>query len=143
MGSGWLSYHRVCSYEVDYDVDVAARCFGIRAGLMRGIHDGLGQVARDAWNTHVKARPQEKSALSQTQVYLGIDGRVGRESDLHSAGRQPHGALEAGRPTRGEQLFGIGAAGCAAGRGKLDIQTAVGAAGCTLSATRGVNFGGK
>jgi len=51
---------------------------------------------------------------TRAALRLRIDGRVHRESDVHLVGRQPHRPFEARRPTSGEQLLRIGAAGCAA-----------------------------
>jgi hypothetical protein len=45
--------------QVDHDVDVAACGFGIRARLMRGIHQGLDYVALDAWHPDVETSLEE------------------------------------------------------------------------------------
>ena len=66
-------------------------------------------VALQTWQAHIETSLQEVSAVFQHQVHFGVYRRVFRDSDLHLAGCQPHGAFEARRPAGGEQLLGIGA----------------------------------
>jgi hypothetical protein len=70
------------------NVDVAARGFGIRTGLVRAIHQPPGNVAIQTRQANVEAS-LERVASVETQVHFGIYGRIGRELDLHFAGHKP------------------------------------------------------
>jgi len=76
---------------------------------MRFIDHSPSDVALHTWQADVEARLQEASAVGEAQVHFGINRQVSRKSDLPFAGRKPHRAFEAGRPTSGEQLLRIGA----------------------------------
>ena len=51
------------SDHVDRNVDVASRGFGIRARLMRSMHQGLSYVALDAWHPDVETSLQKISSV--------------------------------------------------------------------------------
>jgi len=97
------------SDQVDYDVDIAACCFGIRARLTCFIHQSLGDFPLHTGQADVKASLEEVSAVSQTQIDFGLDDQANRENDLPLAGCKRDGAFEAGRPGGRKQLLRIGA----------------------------------
>jgi hypothetical protein len=68
--------------QIDHDIDVATRRFGIRTGLVRGVDQGPRHFAVQAWQADVEASPEKVSSVSSVQVYFGVDGGVGRENDL-------------------------------------------------------------
>src|SRR5262245_64595809 len=128
--------------EVDFDVDVASCGLRVRADLVRGVHESLSDLAVQARQADVEASPEEETAVIRTQVYLCVDGPVGREGDLPLGGRQPDRTHEARRPAGGEQLLrvrtGPGRAGCR----ELDVEAAVGGAGRAVPAAGGVSLRG-
>src|SRR5260370_13905327 len=97
------------SGQVDYDVDIAPCCFGVRARLMCFIHQGLGDFPLHTRQADVEASLEEASAVSQAQIDFSLDGQANRENDLSLAGCKRDGAFEAGRPGSRKQLLRIGA----------------------------------
>jgi hypothetical protein len=128
------------SDQIDHDVDVATRGFGIRARLMCGVRQGLGRFTVQPRQANIETSLQEVSALGKDQVYFSVYGRVIRDSNLHLAGSKSYRTFEAGRPASGEQLLRIGAAACAARRRELDIQPAIRAARRAIPASCGVGL---
>src|SRR6267142_6561199 len=130
------------SNECDRDVDIAARRTGIRAYLIGAVHQCLCGFAVDARQADLEPCGEAIGAVRGSDVHLGVDGRVGWESQLLSAGHEPDRAQEARRPTGGEQLLRVGAASGGAGRRKLDRQAAVITVGSAVAATRSVGLRG-
>src|SRR5262249_25967368 len=88
-----------------------------------------------------QAGPQEVGPFRGAQVHLGVDGPLGREGNLHLAGRDAQRTQEAGRPADGEQLFRVGAVARGTGGGQLAIKPAVRTAARAVAAAGGVCFG--
>jgi hypothetical protein len=62
------------SDQVDRDVDVVPRGFGIRTNLVRGVHQGAGDVALQTRQADVVVSSEGVSTVSDAQVHLGVDG---------------------------------------------------------------------
>jgi hypothetical protein len=134
---------RCGSDQVNDDVDVATYGFRIRTGLVRGVCQGLSHFAIQTRQTDVEARLEGVSAVGQTQVHFGVNGQVSRDLDFHFAGRKPYRPFEAGGPTGGEQLLGVGAGARAARNRMLNVQAAIRTAGrAAVTTARGMDFGG-
>src|SRR5207247_10529933 len=100
--------YRSGSYDLDRNVDVAPCSVGIcTCRLVRGVHNGLGDFALQAWQADVKPCSEEVNVARIAQVYFGIDGYVSRKFDFHLVGYTPHRTNETGRPTSGKQLLRI------------------------------------
>src|SRR5579864_127507 len=109
-------------HDVDRNVDVAPCSVGICACLgVRGVHNGLGDFALQAWQADVKPCSEEVNVARIAQVYFGIDGCVSRKFDLHLVGHKPHRTNETGRPTSGKQLLRIGTSSWDSGSRELNI----------------------
>src|ERR1700733_12496751 len=89
----------------------------------------------DAGKADVKTSPEEVGVVGQAQVDLRIDREIRRQCNLHFAGRDAHRAFEARRPAGGEKLLRIGPDTGRAGNGELDVQAAIGTAGCPVLPT--------
>ncbi len=114
---------------IDGDVDVATKGLGVRAGLVRGIHDRLGCFQVQARHTDIEARPENVLGPGHAEIYLSIYGEFGGQDDLDLAGGKAHRRFETGRPTGGKELFRIGAGTGGTGRRLLDVQASVRTAG--------------
>ena len=79
-------------------------------------HQRLSDFAVQTWKANVETGPEGISAAGCAQVHFGVNRDVRWESDLLFAGRDLYRAEEAGRPTRGKELLGIGAGARGAGR---------------------------
>src|SRR6266403_793300 len=131
------------SDHVDRDVDVAACGVGVRAHLVRGVHESLGSLAVNTRQTDVEASREAEDAMRRSQVDLGVNGHVSRERDLLLTGDELDRREKARRPTGREQLLGVGAGTRAAGRRKLDVEPAIVAVGgAAVPTTCGVRFRG-
>ena len=53
---------------------------------MRGVDQGLGDIAIDPRQADVEASPDEVLAADAAQIHFSIDGRIGRDADLHGGG---------------------------------------------------------
>src|SRR3954469_509348 len=103
-------------HHVESDVDVAPGSVGICTCLaVRGVHNGLGDVALQARQADVKPCSEEVNVARIAQVYFGIDGYVSRKFDLHLVGHNRHRANETGGPASGKQLLRIGTSSWDAG----------------------------
>ena len=74
---------------------------------MRLLDERLCGFTIDAGQADIQAGAEKIFAVRQMQIDLGVDGQVGRRSNLSLAGRRSERALETGRPTGREQLLGI------------------------------------
>ncbi len=101
------------------------------------VHNRFGDFLVEARQADVEAGLNRVGAVHIAQVDFRIDRRPRRESDLLFAGREEHRRREAGRPTRGEQLLGIGAGSVSAGHRKLDVEMTIGTAGGPAIASAG------
>ncbi len=90
------------------DVDIAVRRLGVRADQMRRLDQLLRDLAVHAGHADGEARAQEVGAVGIVQIDLGIDRELGRQLDLPLGGGELDRAEVAGRPGRGEELFGGG-----------------------------------
>src|SRR5258708_7290919 len=107
--------------HVERNVDVAPRSVGICTCLaVRGVHNGLGDIALQTGQADVKPCSEEVNARI-AKVYFGIDGYVSRKFDLHLVGHKPHRTNETGRPTSGKQLLRIGTSSWDSGSRELNI----------------------
>src|SRR3954451_16316495 len=113
------------SDQVDRDVGVAARGFGVRTDLVRVIEQGLRDVARDTRQTDVEAGAEDVAAVQQVEVHLGVDRDLAWQRDLLLASRKRDRAFKTGRPAGGEQLLRISADARRAGGREPDVQAAV------------------
>ncbi len=137
IGHGQDVRGRSGSDQVDRNIDVAAGGFGVRARLVRGIHQGLGDVALQTGQADVETSLKEVSVPGLAQIYFGVDNRVSREGNLCFSGRELHRANETGRPAGGEQLLRISTVARSSRRRKLDVQPAIAAAGGAVAAAGG------
>jgi hypothetical protein len=83
--------------QLDHDIDVATRRFGIRTGLVRGVGQDPRDFAVQAWQADDKANSEKVSSVSSVQVYFGVDGGVDRENDSFSEPQAP--SLLQSKPT--------------------------------------------
>ena len=100
---------------------------------MRLLDERLCGFTIDAGQADIQAGAEKIFAVRQMQIDLGVDGQVGRRSNISLAGRRPERALEAGRPTGREQLLGIRAEARGARRRELDVEAPIRAARGALS----------
>src|SRR3546814_15314530 len=77
----WPDRGRSGSDQVDDHFDVAAGCFGVRAGPVRFVDQVLRDAALEARKADVEAGAQKVAVVAQVQIYLGVDGEVGRQCD--------------------------------------------------------------
>src|SRR5258706_14607409 len=109
-------------HHVERNVDVAPCSVGIcTCRLVRGVHNGLGDFALQAWQADVKPCSEEVNIARIAEVYFGIDGCVSRKFDLHPVGNKSHRTNETGRPTSGKQLLRIGTSSWDSGSRELNI----------------------
>jgi hypothetical protein len=62
------------SDEADFDVDIAARGYGVRAGLVCGVHRGPCNVALQTRQGDAVARSEGVSAISKAQLHFDVVG---------------------------------------------------------------------
>ena len=74
--------------HVDRDVDVAACGVGIRAQLVRRVHQSLGNFALQTRKADVETGREDVSAVGCAQVHFGVNGHVSWQLDLRFAGRE-------------------------------------------------------
>src|SRR5437660_11238001 len=110
------------SNEVNLDINVPSRGFGIGTGLVRAVQKRLRDLSLQPRQIDVQTRFEEVTIAAGPKVHFGIDGRVGWKLHLHLGGNMLDRAQETGRPTCGKQLFGIRAVARAARNGKLYVQ---------------------
>jgi hypothetical protein len=67
-------------------MDVAACSAGIRANLVRSIHEGFGRLVFRPGQADIETGGEAENAVRRAEINLGVDGRVSRERDLHYAG---------------------------------------------------------
>src|SRR5262249_529892 len=120
------------SDQIDRHVDVAARGLRVWTNLVRFVDQGSRDVARQA-----RQGAREIGGVGQVQVDFGVDGEIGRKSDLLLAGRETHRAFETRRPAGSEQLFRIGAAAHAARSRQPDVEMPIGTTGHAAVAAAG------
>jgi hypothetical protein len=73
------------------DIDVTVRGSRMGTHLVRGICQGLGGWAVQAWQTDTETSREAVNTMSDTQVDLGIDSQVTRERDVLLAGHELNG----------------------------------------------------
>ena len=83
-------------HQVDSDFDIAVRGLGVRAQLVTGIYQGMGDVARQSGQIDIQAGPQQVAASVRPQIYFGIDTAIERQSYASLFSRQPDCTHEAG-----------------------------------------------
>ena len=80
MPRSWLHPRGTCrgSDQFDNDVDIVPCCFGIRACLVPGVHQGLGDFALQTWKADVEASLKEEIPADSAQVHFGVNGGLSR-----------------------------------------------------------------
>ena len=73
--------------QIDFDIDIAARRFGVGAGLMCGINQRPGGNRVHTRKADVQPRPEEVGIVGRAQVDFGVDGQVGGEGNVQLRSR--------------------------------------------------------
>src|SRR5580704_2127580 len=82
------------SDESDRDFDIAAYRLGIRARLMRGIHQRLSHFAIDTRQADVESSFEEIAIIGETKIDLRVDRKIRGECDLQFSRGKSHGSFE-------------------------------------------------
>ena len=109
--------------QVDRDVDIAPCGVGIRAQLVRLVHQSLGNFTLQTRQADVETGREAVSAASCAQVHFGVNRHVRWKSDLPFAGRELYRTEKTGRPAGGEKLLGVGAGARGAWRRHLNLKS--------------------
>src|ERR1700722_63912 len=122
----WLmdARHGVSLNQVEQDVDIALRRFGVWAKPFRFFNERLGNAAVQVRQADIELSTQGVLSVCKMQVHFCVDGECWH-GDLSLAGRNSDRALEAGRPSGDKKLLRIAALARRAGQGKLDVQAAI------------------
>src|SRR5215218_8417035 len=128
------------------NVDIAARCVGIRAHLVRLLDQRLGFRAGEARQRYGKV-DVETEAAGRARADADGRGHRGVGWNLRPAlrGYELHRADEAGGIARRKQLLGIVAGAASAAeflrRGELDVERAIEGRGMAVAAAGGLCAG--
>jgi hypothetical protein len=82
------SFSKLKRYQIDRDLNVAARGVGIRAQLVRRVHKSLSHFALQTRQADVETCREDETAVSRSQVHFGVNSHLSGEGDLPFAGRE-------------------------------------------------------
>ena len=126
------------SDEIERHVDIAARCLGVRADLVRCVDQFLCDISVDALQADVEPRAQKIGSAVGVQIDFRVDLGLDGQLDLSLGCSELDGANETSRPCGAKKAFGS--------RVRLrqaKIQLAIAAACETVATTLVMGLAGK
>src|SRR5712672_2373780 len=83
-----LSCPFVLSDQIDFNIDVAASCLGVRTNLIRFVRQSLSSRALDTRQADVESHAEEVTVVCHAQIHFSVDDQVSRQRNFPLAGRK-------------------------------------------------------